>query len=77
MPTPVHRKNNHIHQPEIVWGNEIFISHSPIELICTSTRTVLNWTTPLQINGYAFCVVELTNNSLSRRINRPREIFLP
>lgn len=25
---PVHKKNNHIHQPEIVLGNEIFISYS-------------------------------------------------
>lgn len=26
---PVHKKNNHIHQPEIVLGNEIFISYTP------------------------------------------------
>jgi hypothetical protein len=30
--SPYSRKNNHKHQPEIVLGIDIFISHSPLEL---------------------------------------------
>lgn len=57
-PRPTTRKNNHIHQPEIVLGIDIFISHSPLELNMNWPNCQLNKITPIRIEGYGTGMVQ-------------------
>jgi hypothetical protein len=54
VPRPTHRKNNHIHQPEIVLGIVMFILHSPYRMILGCPhRTTLPYTTLFGFRGCA------------------------